>query len=116
MCPLPDPLPDTDLHLETRVGRDAFVRAAGVDYSVPPAFVGRRVAIRVSPVAIRVSCEGAEIAAHARSFVPADVVLAPAHGRAIRLAREAADRLAAGDVELPEIDLARYDALAGAAS
>ena len=114
--PLPDPLPDTDLHLETRVGRDAFVRAAGVDYSVPPAFVGRRVAIRVSPVAVRITCEGAEIARHDRSFVPADVVQAPAHGRAIRLAREAADRLAAGDVELPEIDLARYDALAGVAS
>ncbi len=114
--PLPDPLPDTDLHLETRVGRDAFVRAAGVDYSVPPAFVGRRVAIRVSPVAIRVSCEGAEIARHERSFVPADVVQAPAHGRALRLAREARDQLAAGDVELPEIDLARYDALVGASS
>jgi hypothetical protein len=48
--------------------------------------------------------------------VPADVVLAPAHGRAVRLAREARDRLAAGDVELPEIDLARYDALLGALS
>jgi transposase len=114
--PLPDPVPDTDLHLETRVGRDAFVRAAGVDYSVPPAFVGRRVSLRVSPVAVRVSCEGTEIATHARSFVPADVVLAPAHGRAIRLAREARDRLAAGDVELPEVDLARYDALVRAAS
>jgi hypothetical protein len=48
--------------------------------------------------------------------VPADVVLAPAHGRAIRLAREARDRLADGDIELPEIDLARYDALVGTVS
>ncbi len=47
---------------------------------------------------------------------PADVVLAPAHGRSIRLAREARDRLAAGDIELPEIDLARYDALVGVLS
>jgi len=113
---LPDPLPDTDIHLEARAGIDAFVRVLGADYSVPPAFVGRRVAIRVTPAAIRLSSEGSEIATHQRSFVPADVVLAPAHGRAIRLAREARDRLAAGDVELPEIDLARYDALVGAGS
>jgi hypothetical protein len=95
---------------------DAFVRVLGADYSVPPAFVGRRVGIRVTPAAVRLSSEGSEIAVHARSFVPADVVQAPAHGRAIRLAREARDRLIVGDVELPEIDLARYDALVGAGS
>jgi transposase len=114
--PLPDPLPDTDLRLEARAGVDAFVRVLGADYSVPPAFVGRRVGIRVTPAAVRLSSEGTEIAVHARSFVPADVVLAPAHGRAIRLAREARDRLAAGDIELPEVDLARYDALVGVLS
>lgn len=109
--PLPDPLPDTDLHTEARAGKDAFVRVLDVDYSVPPAFVGRRISVRVSPTTVRLSCEGAEIAVHERSFVPADVVLAPAHGRAIRLARETADRLRSGDPELPTVDLARYDAL-----
>jgi transposase len=113
---LPDPLPDTDLHLEARAGKDAFVRVLGADYSVPPAFVGRRVTIRVTTTSVRLASEGSEIATHRRSFVPADVVLAPAHGRAIRLAREARDRLVAGDVELPDIDLARYDALAGVGS
>ena len=48
---------------------------------------------------------------HRRSFIPADVVLAPAHGRAIRLAREARDRLADGEPELPPVDLGQYDAL-----
>ena len=114
--PLPDPLPDTDLRLEARAGVDAFVRVLGADYSVPPAFVGRRIGIRVSPSAVRLASEGAEIATHRRSFAPADVVLAPAHGRAIRLAREARDRLTAGDIELPEVDLARYDALVGVVS
>lgn len=109
--PLPDPLPDTDLHTEARAGKDAFVRVLDVDYSVPPAFVGRRVRVRVGPRTVRLSCEGTEIAVHARSFVPADVVLAPAHGRAIRLAREARDRLADGEPELPPVDLGRYDAL-----
>jgi transposase len=111
LAPLPQPRPDTDLHLEARAGVDAFVRVLGVDYSVPPAFVGRRVAIRVGPKTVRITSEGREIARHWRSFLPADVVLAPAHGRAIRLAREAADRLRDGEPELPPVDLARYDAL-----
>jgi len=109
--PLPAALPDTDLRLEGRAGKDAFVRVLSADYSVPPAFVGRRVAVRVGPASVRISCEGTEIAVHRRSFVPADVVLAPAHGRAIRLAREARDRLASGDPALPAVDLARYDVL-----
>jgi transposase len=111
LAPVPDPVPDTDLQLEARAGRDAFVRVLGVDYSVPPAFANRRIAVRVSPTTVRLTCEGTEVAAHARSYVPADAVLAPAHGRAIRLAREARDRLAAGDPELPAVDLERYDRL-----
>ncbi len=86
------------------------MRVLGADYSVPPAFVGRRLSVAVSPTRVRISCEGTEVARHRRSFVPADVVLDPAHGRAIRLAREARDRLAAGDPELPAVDLHRYDA------
>ena len=35
----------TDRRLEVRVSRDGFVRVAGVDYSVPPGLVGRRVAV-----------------------------------------------------------------------
>jgi len=111
LAPLPDPLPDTDRHLEARAGKDAFVRVDGVDYSVPPAFVGRRINVHVSTETVRLLSEGTEIAVHARSFIPADVVLAPAHGRAIRLAREARDRLADGEPELPPVDLGRYDAL-----
>lgn len=87
------------------------MRVLGVDYSVPPAFVGRRIAARVASDTVRLSSEGTEVAVHRRSFLPADIVLAPAHGRAIRLAREAADRLRDGEPELPAIDLASYDAL-----
>jgi hypothetical protein len=111
LAALPEPRPDTDLRLEARAGKDAFVRVLGADYSVPPAFAGRRIGVRVSPSMVRLSCEGIEVAVHARSFLSADVVLDPAHGRAIRLAREAADRLRDGDRELPAVDLARYDVL-----
>lgn len=107
---LPEPLPDTDLHLEARAVK-GWVRVLSADYSVPPAYAGRRIGIRVSPTTVQLSCEALPIASHARSFVPADVVLDPAHGRAVRLAREARDRLRGGDVELPAVDLARYDRL-----
>jgi transposase len=107
--PVPDPLPDTDLHLEARATK-GWVRVLTADYSVPPAYADRHVGIAVTPHEVRLSSEGRLIATHRRSFVPADVVLDPAHGRAVRLAREARDRLTGGDVELPTVDLARYDA------
>ena len=108
---LPDPLPDVDVRTEVRVQRDGFVRVRDVDYSVPPGLAGRRVQIRLSPAAVVVHLEGAEIARHQRSYAPADVVLDPRHARALRLARAARARLAAGDVTLEAVDLGRYDRL-----
>lgn len=113
---LPDPPPRTERHGEARITRDGFVRVGDVDYSVPPGLVGRRVQIRSSLTEVVVLHEGREIARHRRSYVPADVVIAPAHARALRLAREARARLESESVELGEIDLSRYDALVGAAS
>jgi len=113
---LPDPPPATERHGEARITRDGFVRVRDVDYSVPPGLVGRRVQIRSSLTEVVVLHEAREIARHRRSYVPADVVIAPAHARALRLAREARARLQSGSVELGEIDLSRYDAIAGAAS
>jgi transposase len=112
---LPDPLPQTDRHLEVRVSKDCFIRVSDVDYSVPPQLVGRRVAVRMSSRELVVNLDGAEIARHARSYVPADVVLDPAHARALRLSREARRRLRSGDVALEVPDLTRYDALVGVA-
>jgi transposase len=108
--PLPDPLPDTDLHLEARAVK-GWVRVLSADYSVPPAYTERHIGIRVTPTLVRLSSEGTLVAVHPRSFVPADVVLDPAHGRAVRLAREAHDRLRVREPELPAVDLSRYDRL-----
>lgn len=113
---LPDPLPATDRHLEVRVSKDCFIRVSDVDYSVPPQLVGRRVAVRMSSRELVVHLDGAEIARHTRSYVPADVVLDPAHARALRLSREARRQLASGDVAVDIPDLSRYDALIGARS
>jgi hypothetical protein len=67
--------------------------------------------VRLSLTEVTVSCERAEVARHARSWVPADVVLDPDHARQLRLAREAAARLAARDPHVATVDLARYDTL-----
>jgi hypothetical protein len=72
--------------------------------------------VRLSPTEVTVACEGAAVARHRRSWVPADVVLAPAHARQLRQAREAAARLAASDPEVATADLSRYDTLAEVAS
>jgi len=111
LAPLPDPLPDTDRRTEVRVQKDGFCRIGDVDYSVPPGLAGRRLGVRVSPVEVVIFSEGKEIARHRRSYVPADVVLAPDHARALRLAREARKRLQAADPDIPH--LGRYDALTG---
>ena len=111
--PLPDPLPDVDHRTEARIMKDGFIRVRDVDYSVPPGLSGRRVSVRCSLERVFIYLEGTLIAEHARSYVPADVVLAPAHARALRLERTAArQRLAAGDIALGAPDLSRYDALA----
>ena len=110
---LPKPLPSVDAHFEARVMKDGFIRVRDVDYSVPPGLGGRRVAVRLSLAEVVVHLEGELIAKHRRSYVPADVVLDPAHARALRLAREAKRALRAGDVELAVPDLARYDAVLG---
>lgn len=113
---LPDPLPATDRLAEARITRDGYCRIGDVDYSVPPGLVGRLVQLRSSLTEVVVFHEGQEIARHARSFVPADVVLAPTHARALRLAREARGRLEHSSIEVPAVDLSRYDELARATS
>ena len=106
-------LSDNDTKLSGRITKDAFVRACGADYSVPPGLVNRRVHVRVSLAEVIVFLEGREIARHTRSYVPADVVLDPKHAHALRAAREAEHRLRRGDVPLEVPDLSRYDALLG---
>lgn len=113
---LPDPLPATERHLEVRVSKDCFIRVGDVDYSVPPHLVGRKVAVRASSRELVVHLDGKQIAHHTRSYVPADVILDPAHARALRLSREARRHLETGDVAIEAPDLSRYDALVGARS
>jgi len=114
LAPLPDPLPETDRHLEVRVSRDGFARVGNVDYSLPPGYAGRRVSVKLSLGDLQVFCEGRELAAHVRSYVPADVVRDPEHMAALAAAQAAQRALRRGEPELFPVDLTRYDALLGA--
>jgi transposase len=111
--PLPSRWPDTDQHLEVRASSDCFVRVGDVDYSVPPRFAGRRLAVRASADRVSVFCDGEPVASHTRSWVRADVVIAGGHARELRLAREARRRLESGDVAVAQPSLSVYDQLAG---
>jgi transposase len=111
--PAPPRWPDVDQRLEVRASSDAFVRVGDVDYSVPPRFVRRRLAVRASLEQVSVFCDGEQIAGHARSWARADVILAPAHARELREHRDAQRRLDAGDVKVDGPNLPAYDELAG---
>ncbi|MXZ68315.1 MAG: hypothetical protein F4Z17_04860 [Acidimicrobiia bacterium] len=93
------------------MSRDGFCRIGDVDYSTPPGLAGRRVSVRVSHREVVIYVDGRQVAQHRRSYTPADVVLDPAHARLLRLARQARTRLVAADADIPEVDLACYDAL-----
>jgi transposase len=112
---LPTSWPDVDARSEVRASSDAFVRVGDVDYSVPPRLAGRRLAVRASLTEVVVFCDGSEVARHHRSWAKADVRLQPQHARELRLAREAKQALAAGDLTVDTARLADYDALTGLA-
>ena len=113
LAPLPALVPQLERRLELRASRDGFVRVAGVDYSLPPGYGGRRLQAHLSLHELLIFCEGREIARHQRSYVPADVVRDAEHVAALALAQQAQRRLRRGAPELPAVDLSRYDALLG---
>ena len=113
LAPLPDIWPDTSVKIGARASRDCFVRVADADYSVPPPYASRSVGVRLTPSDVVVSCEGREIVRHRRSFVPADVIVAPGHAEELARAKAAKAALAAGDVAVPAVDLSIYDSILG---
>lgn len=65
---LPERPFDADLVLPCVVSKEARVRLDSNSYSVPPEAVGKTVHVRASDDSVRVVLDGAEIAAHARSW------------------------------------------------
>jgi hypothetical protein len=109
MRPLPERLPPTARRWVIRVPAQPFFRFDTNDYSLDPAFAGRRVELRASQREIVAIClDSGELAArHARRFARHLTIASPEHEAALRELR-VGDR---GEVEVEARPLERYDAL-----
>lgn len=76
---LPPLAPATGTRARVRLGRDYYVRAAGNDYSVDPSVIGRFVDVAAGLDRVVVTCAGAVVADHARSWSARQVITDPAH-------------------------------------
>jgi hypothetical protein len=111
MRPLPARMPDSDRRQVLRVPAQPFVRIDRNDYSINPAFAGRRVEVRVSQSEITaVVLDTGELAAHHRRvFAGGLTLLDPAHQT--RLERQRDERRQRHQVDVEIRPLARYDEL-----
>jgi transposase len=114
MRPLPARMPDTDRRQVIRVPAQPLVRVDRNDYSIDPAFAGRRVEVRVSQTEITaVVLDTGELAArHHRVFAGGLTVTDPAHQT--ELERQRAKRRRRDQIEVEIRPLSSYDALIGA--
>src|SRR4051812_2368108 len=109
--PLPEGLPDCDRRIVVRVPQQPFVRVDRNDYSVHPAFAGRRVEVRVSQRRVTaVVLDTGELACrHRRAFAGGLTITDPAHQS--ELERQRARRRQRHEIEVEIRPLARYDAV-----
>lgn len=108
---LPARMPDVDRRQVVRVPAQPFVRVDRNDYSIDPAFAGRRVELRVSQTdVIVVVLDTGELAArHRRVFAGGLTITDPAHQT--RLERQREKRRQRHQVEVEIRPLSRYDRL-----
>lgn len=110
MRPLPSRLPELDRREVIRVPQQPYLRVDRNDYSLDPAFAGRRVELRVSQAqVVAVVLDTGELACqHRRVFAGGLTITDPSHQRELEKLR--GQRLGR-DVEVETRPLARYDQL-----
>lgn len=126
MTVLPPVAPSTGLSTRVRLARDYYVRLDRSDYSVDPRAIGRLVDVTASPTRVTVTCDGALVAEHARSWAGGATVTDPAHVATAKVLRrdywdarrqaetDARQRGRSGPVhEVERRRLGDYDALFG---
>jgi transposase len=115
MRPVPARMPDTDRRQVVRVPAQPLVRVDRNDYSIDPAFVGRRVEVRVSQTHVSaVVLDTGELAAqHRRVFAGGLTLVDPAHQTQLERQREQRRQLQRQrhQVEVEIRPLSRYDEL-----
>jgi transposase len=111
MQPLPATLPDADHRFVVRVPQQPYLRIDRNDYSIDPAFAGRRVEVRVSQTEIvAVVLDTGELAArHPRLFAGGLTITDPSHQN--ELDRQRTRRRQRHEVDVEIRPLARYDQL-----
>jgi hypothetical protein len=111
MRAVPASLPDVDRRQVLRVPSQPFVRIDRNDYSIDPAFAGRRVEVRVSQTEIAaVVLDTGELACrHRRVFAGGLTLTDPQHQT--QLERERENRRQRHQVEVEIRPLSRYDEL-----
>ena len=111
MRPLPATMPEVDRRHVVRVPQQPYLRIDRNDYSIDPAFAGRRVEVRVSQTeVIAVVLDTGELACrHRRSFAGGLTVTDRAHQTELERQRER--RRQHHDVDVEIRPLARYDQL-----
>jgi hypothetical protein len=111
MRPLPERLPDTDRRQVVRVPQQPYVRVDRNDYSIDPAFAGRRVEIRVSQTHVTAAVlDTGELGCRHRRYLAGGLTITdPAHQT--QLERLRARRRQRHDVDVEIRPLSRYDAL-----
>jgi hypothetical protein len=104
-------LPDCDRRMVVRVPQQPYLRVDRNDYSINPAFAGRRVEVRVSQTEITaVVLDTGELAArHRRRFAGGLTITDPGHQT--ELDRQRTRRRQRHEVEVEIRPLARYDQL-----
>jgi hypothetical protein len=110
MRPLPG-LPDLDRRVVVRVPQQPYLRVDRNDYSIDPAFAGRRVELRVSQTEVTAAVlDTGELACrHRRVFAGGLTFTDPAHQS--ELDRQRVRRRQRHEVDVEIRPLARYDAL-----
>jgi hypothetical protein len=110
MRPVPERPPDVDRRHVTRVPQQPYLRVDRNDYSLDPAYCGRRVELRVSQTQVTaVVLDTGELACrHRRVFAGGLTITDPEHEQALERLR---GRRLGREVEVETRPLARYDQL-----
>ena len=111
MRPLPELLPDCDRRRVLQVAQQPWLRIDRNDYSIDPAFAGRRVELRVGQREVTaVVLDTGELACrHRRTFAGGLTITDPAHQS--ELERQRTRRRQRHEVDVEIRPLARYDAV-----
>lgn len=98
-----------------RLPRDHYVRLDTCDYSVHPLAIGRHVEVAADLEQVLVTCDGVEVARHARSWARHQTITDPDHAAAAAAGRrKAATKQAPADLtEVEERSLDSYDRIFG---